>query len=454
MSFCTNCGKELAADVRFCPACGKENTITTDDKTRRKQEYVGKVKKCPACGEEILALTAICPACGHELNSTKVSESLSKFISQIEECDRRISNSPKAPKKGWSKWKTGKRIGWVILNIFFGFIPLVIYFLRPYLRTDKAPSLTKEEKVKASIIENVAFPNDRESILEALLFIKAKVAVLATEKVNANNAYWTRLWTKKAEELHHKAQIMFPGDIIAAEAFSEIVNNNNRVRKALKIRVIASVVLLVAFFIFTGIRNGSFDDLALEHTPVVIPDTELSALMPQIEGGKGEVVTNNSFYFTVDYYGISEQEFEEYKDMCKDAGFTIDCENDGSLFDAYNDDGYNIRVTYHDKKMHVSVEDKVDMVKFIWPDSEIASLLPIPKSDYGKLSSSSDTCIIVYIGNTSVDEFNDYVFACMEKGFDNDVSRNEHHFHADNDDGYHVVVEYRGYNTMFIRIDD
>lgn len=177
--YCSKCGQENNADAQFCQNCSAPLQNEKDSEfsySERKQEYAGKIIKCPACGEELPSFTAICPACGHEINSSRVSESLDKFIAQIEECDRRITNSPEIPKKGWSTWGKWKKIGWVLLNLYFACIPLLIYVLRPLLRTDKAPALTADEKYKATIIENFPFPNDRGSILEALLFIKSKVA--------------------------------------------------------------------------------------------------------------------------------------------------------------------------------------------------------------------------------------------------------------------------------------
>lgn len=178
MAFCINCGTELSPDAKFCPSCGKENTATANEATsKRQQEYVGKIKKCPACGEEIAALTAICPACGHELNSTKVTSSLTTFIAALEECDNRITQEPKVvtAKKGFKTWDKKLKIGWIILNILTSFIPLAIYVALPHIKPlfgHRAPALTTEEKKKADLIENYAFPNDREAILEALLFIK------------------------------------------------------------------------------------------------------------------------------------------------------------------------------------------------------------------------------------------------------------------------------------------
>ncbi|MBQ8813281.1 MAG: zinc ribbon domain-containing protein [Lachnospiraceae bacterium] len=460
MAFCINCGQALSEEAKFCVACGTA-TMQSNTTTQRKIVFEGSIHKCPSCGEVVSTFLTNCPACGFEFNSKTVNSSLANFIDEINECDRLIANTPMTNKKGWASWSKTKRILWVILNLFTFGIPLIIYLYVKVISTvislaryDSTPKLTPHEKRKASLIENFPFPNERESILEALLFVKAKISFLASEKVNQKNAYWTRLWSAKAEQLYQKAEIMFHGDRTANDAYKEIIVWKERVARTVKHKAVAYTIILIVAILAWGIRNGSFEDIVLGNSVLVIPETELSTLMPQIEEGKGEIAINNSSYFKVNYYSISVDEFEKYKLMCKDAGFIIDCESDGSLFDAFNEDGYNIQVRYYDKKMDVTVADKIDMRKIIWPDSKIASLLPIPKSDYGNLSSSSDTCVLVYIGNTTIDGFNEYVYACMEKGFDNDVSRSAFHFHADNDEGYGVIVEYRGYNTMFIRIDD
>jgi hypothetical protein len=255
MAFCSSCGAKLEDGARFCSYCGTQ-TQQSNYKYRRTEEYAGKIIKCPACGSELPSFTAVCPSCGHEINSSKASDSLKSFIEQIHACDRRIANSPEVSKKGWSTWSKGKKIGWVILNYFFICIPLMIYLIKPVLRIDKTSSLTNEEKHKAIIIENFPFPNDRGSILEALMFIKSKVSFLVTKKVNANNAYWTILWTKKAEDLYQKAELLFPGDQIASGAYKDIVKNNAKIKKKLKTRLLLTVAITVTAIVFIVIRSG------------------------------------------------------------------------------------------------------------------------------------------------------------------------------------------------------
>ena len=212
MAFCSNCGKELAAGAKFCFECG--TPVANTDETVRRTVYSGEIHKCPSCGEVLQSMTAICPACGHELNSAKLASALKEFIDEINECDKIIAKTPKKelPKKGWKSWKTGTRVFGVILNLFTSCIPLVIYLsfplLKPFLKKNAMPELTSDEKHKVSLIENFAFPNDRESLLEALLFVKSKMAFLASEKADERNSYWMRLWNTKATQLYEKAKIL------------------------------------------------------------------------------------------------------------------------------------------------------------------------------------------------------------------------------------------------------
>lgn len=263
MVFCSSCGGKIEDGAKFCPYCGEKVHITEqkqkveyEKKATRTNEYAGSLIKCPACGTELPSLTAICPSCGHEVNSAKVSDSLSRFISQIDDCDRRIANSNEKPKKGWSTWGIWKKIGWVLLNMYLLCIPLLLYFILPYIRINKSPSLTTEEKHKAMLIENYVFPNDRGSILEALLFIKNKVGFLADAKVNSNNSYWARLWIKKAEQLHQKAEMLFPGDKIANDTYNKIISDGNQIKKKLQLRIGATVGIIIIAVIFISVRGA------------------------------------------------------------------------------------------------------------------------------------------------------------------------------------------------------
>lgn len=78
MAFCTNCGKELSADAKFCSNCGTATGAV--DYTKRNSVYDGEIHKCPVCGEMIAAYDTVCKACGYEIRgrtSTSVVHELS-----------------------------------------------------------------------------------------------------------------------------------------------------------------------------------------------------------------------------------------------------------------------------------------------------------------------------------------------------------------------------------------
>ena len=89
MKFCTNCGKQLNDDAKFCDTCGAPisgtqtppipgaNENVADD-TKRKEVFVGERRKCPVCGVEISAFALTCPN-GHELSGVKVSNIAKEF---------------------------------------------------------------------------------------------------------------------------------------------------------------------------------------------------------------------------------------------------------------------------------------------------------------------------------------------------------------------------------------
>lgn len=89
MKFCTNCGKQLNDDAKFCDTCGAPlsgtqtppipgiNENVADD-TKRKEVFVGVKRKCPVCGAEVSAFALTCPN-GHELSGISVSKTSKNF---------------------------------------------------------------------------------------------------------------------------------------------------------------------------------------------------------------------------------------------------------------------------------------------------------------------------------------------------------------------------------------
>ncbi len=97
MTFCTNCGAQIAEGAKFCTNCGAANTQAENI---RKTVYDGNVHKCPNCGEILTAFASVCPACRYEIRGKSAVVSVQTFYSDLskaqttEQKDRMIRNFP------------------------------------------------------------------------------------------------------------------------------------------------------------------------------------------------------------------------------------------------------------------------------------------------------------------------------------------------------------------------
>lgn len=172
MPKCKACGEEFAEGSKYCPACGAAADSTEQGySSTRKQVFVGEVRKCPSCGSELQSLAAICPTCGYELNSGKLNSSVRKLAELLED---------------------GEKWGY----------------------------LTRERKT--NMIETHPIPNDKESIVEFLYYIKMRLAAMTNDKITGDLAYWNTVWKMKADNIYQKAQVILKNDPMVEQVYKEI----------------------------------------------------------------------------------------------------------------------------------------------------------------------------------------------------------------------------------------
>ncbi len=369
MPYCTNCGKQLNYNDRFCSGCGSA-VEQNQENTNRKTVYEGEIHKCPNCGEVINSFVSICPVCGFELNSRRVSTILQDFIKEINECAQLIANSPQAGKTGWTSWSKSKRVWWIILNVFFLCIPLAIYVALPLVMVKFTPNLTAEEQRMASLVENFPFPNDRESILSALVFTKEKIDFISKETANRKTAYWMRLWCAKAEQLKQKADLLFPNDPIVKESYAEIVADETRVNKKLRMKAIIGLVILVVAVVYAIIWYGSNLEVTNSkdyNATFEWQTTGLFAEMPEPDTNNGKIIMETDNQINIELYNISSDEFEVYVKKCRDEGFTKEVTKTDDVFYATDENGYDLNLFYDSKKdvlsIHISAYDLNEVSK-------------------------------------------------------------------------------------------
>lgn len=184
-------------------------------------------------------------------------------------------------------------------------------------------------------------------------------------------------------------------------------------------------------------------------------DIVMGGILPDPPANKGEIHFNSSEELWVDINKVSEKQFDEYIGECKEYGFTVDAEKDSMSYDAYNEDGYKLNLMYssYGEKLTIELDIPMEMGKLKWPSSKAGKQIPAPKSETGKFEHEYDDNFFVYVGDTSKADYEDYINACMDAGFNVDYDKGDNHYYADNEDGWHISLRYEGNNIMSIDID-
>ena len=189
-------------------------------------------------------------------------------------------------------------------------------------------------------------------------------------------------------------------------------------------------------------------------------DYGLGAMLPQpvstdgiaLPTKKFFVNDSDSFYATVE--NATDEDYTNYITAVSQEGFTVDAERSRTMYEAYNSEGYQIRILYFGKSgMSVKAEVPKTSGTLEWPKSEIAALLPVPDSKVGSISWEGSYGFVAYVSYTK-EQYDAYANDCAEKGFTVDYSKGDTYYYADNTDGYQLSLSYEGNNTMFVRIDE
>lgn len=214
---------------------------------------------------------------------------------------------------------------------------------------------------------------------------------------------------------------------------------------------LVAVVVVVALFVIAGVsRCGGGGDERLDW-----PTSGLATMLPKPESDAGSVSINDGETFSASVDRYTQEQFESYVAQCQEMGFTVEAVSDVDEFDAYSEDGYHLTLHLYDslENMDIDLEAPIEMGTISWPTAGAGSLVPAPTSTTGKIDSDSSTFFLAYVGETNAEAFASYVDACSGAGFNVDYDRGDTWYSADNADGVSLRVEYRGFNTMMVRVD-
>ena len=123
------------------------------------------------------------------------------------------------------------------------------------------------------------------------------------------------------------------------------------------ISFIAALVLIIPFTGTVGFGSSSPDKQyeAFEWENIVLCD-----ILPEPPSRTGEIRHNSNDRLDIYVSNVSNNDFQGYKKKCLEKGFNIDTTDSGSLFYADNEGGYQLRLSYNDKKKELNIRLEYD----------------------------------------------------------------------------------------------
>ena len=474
MSFCSNCGQPISNGAKFCSNCGTPvDTTSANTQSQRKTVYDGVVHKCPHCGEMLNSFTSICPACGYELRGTAATTSVEKLYKNIQ-----------AAKSDSEVVRLVKMFP--IPNSREDILEFMVLASSNF-NEDHYMAHMGEDSISDAWLSKIEQCHKKarltlsdEDMLEVDEIYESIKARVAEAKKKANQRYASQQSEVTAKEFKKsKFRIVLVAFAVISVLFCMLAFQNGRILAGI-VSVLMVVLFLTAFLMGSGVINERvrnfrlvpailafllfvpYFSLSSNHDEQILNtndytswgDILLNEHVPEPIMTSARVMTNSNKKFYIYDIECSQGDYYDYVNACKKFGYDYEIiEEDETSFEAYNKDGYQIEVSYI-TTLNVEVNAPMKMGQVEWPNSDIAKLIPQPKSLYGKIEWEHDYGFLIYIGNTTLSDYEEYVNSVYDSGFNIDYNKGDTYFWADNADGYHVSIDYEGFNTMFVRIDE
>ena len=474
MSFCSNCGQSIANGAKFCSNCGTPvDASSANTQSQRKTVYDGVMHKCPHCGEILNSFTSICPACGYELRGTAATTSVEKLYKNIQ-----------AAKSDSEVVRLVKMFP--IPNSREDILEFMVLASSNF-NEDHYMAHMGEDSISDAWLSKIEQCHKKarltlsdEDMLEVDEIYEAIKARVAEAKKKANQRYVSQQSEVTAKEFKKsKFRIVLVAFAVISVLFCMLAFQNGRILAGI-VSALMVVLFLTAFLMGSGVINERvrnfrlvpailafllfvpYFSLSSNHDEKILNtndytswgDILLNEHAPEPIMTSARVMTNSNKKFYIYDIECSQGDYYDYVNACKKFGYDYEIiEEDETSFEAYNKDGYQIEVSYI-TTLNVEVNAPMKMGQVEWPNSDIAKLIPQPKSLYGKIEWEHDYGFLIYIGNTTLSDYEEYVNSVYDSGFNIDYNKGDTYFWADNADGYHVSIDYEGFNTMFVRIDE
>ena len=215
-----------------------------------------------------------------------------------------------------------------------------------------------------------------------------------------------------------------------------------------------NILAIISFVLIFPIISTGGGQTSTKSEKIIWNDIAMHEVLPEPTKKSGRVLTNNEKDLSIYIDKSSREDFSKYVEACKGKGFTVESKKDTNSYDAYNSDGYKLRLYYYEygKEYNIDLDAPMELKENAWVNTPLSQLVPEPDSKLGKVESNSEKYFTYYAGKTSKDTFSSYANSVLNAGFNKDYSSKDTYFYGTNVDGYKVNVSYEGNNIMKISI--
>ncbi len=214
-------------------------------------------------------------------------------------------------------------------------------------------------------------------------------------------------------------------------------------------KIISALLCFVTLFILTANLTACNSSIQKDWSAIILGD-----LLPVPEKGKLNIGSNLNNVFSGSIKKVDLEFCKDYKNACIKKGYSVEVDEDGDRFKAFNKEAYELSLSfYNGKELNIFLKAPDELSEIEWPTNGIGSNLPATTSKFAKITSDSSKSFRITVGNTSLDDMNSYIALCKEKGFTIDYFKNETSYSAKNADGFKVNITYLGCNRIDVLIE-
>lgn len=241
------------------------------------------------------------------------------------------------------------------------------------------------------------------------------------------------------------------GKLTGGESMPEELKEVKKIKKPFykKWWFILIIAVLVIFFVVPLLGKAGKGTGKINWSELILKDR-----LPEPSSLKGEIIENSDERLWLSLKKVSDTQYQTYLEACLERDFTTDEEKDSYGYEAYDPEGYFLSLNHMEDELEIRLEKPMELTAISWPTGKAGSLLPSPGSSLGRFNYEYDTHFSVYVGNISREAYEEYVKTCQDAGFTVDYNKGEKYYRADNEEGYHLSLSYKGNQIMEVQIDE